>query len=93
MPKLSRESFLRSQPDNTTLPSTQRATCYRQNILPTNIHTPKMGGWSVDSERVRELEVELDGIRSAFQDYIANSRDLETGLDHELGNMRRFLIR
>lgn len=47
----------------------------------------------MDSERVRELEVELDGIRSAFQDYIANSRDLETGLDHELGNMRRFLIR
>lgn len=51
----------------------------------------KMEAMSVDSYRVRELEAELDGIRNAFKDYVTSSRDMETGLDHELGDMRKFL--
>eukprot|EP00980_Cylindrotheca_fusiformis_P004604 scaffold982_cov139-Cylindrotheca_fusiformis.AAC.17 len=50
-----------------------------------------MVAMSVDSERVRELEAELDGIRNAFQDFIANSRNLENGVGQQLGNMRRKL--
>jgi len=42
-----------------------------------------------DSPRVRELELELSNIRKAFEDYIANSRDLEEGLDTELGAMSK----
>lgn len=44
---------------------------------------------SVDSAKVRELEEELNGIRSAFKDYISNTREMESGFDHELGNMRK----
>ena len=43
----------------------------------------------MDSEKVRELEKELNGIRSAFKDYIHNTRGIESGIGHELGNMRK----
>ncbi|CAJ1918706.1 unnamed protein product [Cylindrotheca closterium] len=47
---------------------------------------------SIDSAKVRELENELNGIRSAFKQYINNTRETETGLDQELGNMNNKLV-
>jgi hypothetical protein len=39
---------------------------------------------------VQELEQELSNIRSAFEDYINSSKELEDGLDCELGDMSKF---
>ena len=41
-----------------------------------------------ESARVQELEFELGEIRAAFEEYITSSRELENGLDGELGDMR-----
>jgi hypothetical protein len=41
-----------------------------------------------ESARVQELELELMEIRAAFEEYITSSRELENGLDGELGDMR-----
>ena len=49
----------------------------------------KMVSGSVDSAKVRELEQELNGIRSAFKDYIHNTREIESGFGQELGSMRK----
>ena len=45
--------------------------------------------WGVDSNRVQELEQELDGIKKAFSEYVHSSQDLENGLDQELEDMRK----
>ena len=42
------------------------------------------------AERVVELETELKEIRTAFEQYIANSKELEAGLDKELMDLRKF---
>jgi hypothetical protein len=42
------------------------------------------------AERVVELEAELKDIRAAFEDYIANSKELEAGLDQELRDLRKY---
>lgn len=41
---------------------------------------------------VQELEKELSNIRSAFEDYINSSKELEDGLDCELADLSKFKI-
>jgi hypothetical protein len=80
------------QDTETTTPSWEASSQPSSNLFSGAYqHSKKMMAMSVDPDRVRELEAELDGIRIAFKDYVASSRDLETGLDHELGGMRKFL--
>ena len=40
-------------------------------------------------QRVAELEDELREVRSAFEEYIASSKELEAGLDSELTQLRK----
>ena len=53
------------------------------------IYNNTMVLWSVDSNRVQELEQELEGIKKAFSEYIHSSQDFENGLDQELEDMRK----
>jgi phage shock protein A len=39
---------------------------------------------------VQELERELSNIRSAFEEYIKSSKELEDGLDFELADMSKY---
>lgn len=39
---------------------------------------------------VQELEKELSNIRSAFEEYINSSKELEDGLDSELADMSKY---
>ena len=41
-----------------------------------------------ESVIIRELEQELKNIRTAFEDYIVSSRQLEDGLERELSDRR-----
>jgi hypothetical protein len=50
-----------------------------------------MTGYSATA-RVQELELELSNLREAFEEYIESSRELESGLDRELIDMRTYLI-
>lgn len=44
---------------------------------------------SPPERRVAELEVELKEVRTAFEEYIASSKELEAGLDSELNQLRK----
>lgn len=41
---------------------------------------------------MEEREAELAALQSAFDEYIASSRELEEELDAELAKMRKFLL-
>jgi hypothetical protein len=43
---------------------------------------------SPPERRVPELEAELKEVRTAFEEYIASSKELEVGLDSELKQLR-----
>lgn len=42
------------------------------------------------TERVQELEAELKEVRTAFEQYVANSKELESALDKELSELRTY---
>jgi len=44
---------------------------------------------SVPQLRIAELEAELREVRSAFEEYITSSKELEAGLDAELTQLRK----
>ena len=50
------------------------------------------GGNNSNHNTVAEREAELVALQSAFDEYIASSRELEEELDAELAKMRTLLI-
>ena len=44
-----------------------------------------------ESNRVTELELELEGIKRSYYEYMHNSRFVETEMDEELDKMRKIL--
>ena len=42
------------------------------------------------TENIFKLETELKTVKTAFEDYIASSKELEDGFDKELSEMRKF---
>lgn len=46
-----------------------------------------------ESTRIQSLENELTEVRTAFDDYMASSKDLEKKLDRKLEDMRTFTER
>ena len=42
------------------------------------------------AERVVELEAELKDVKEAFEQYVANTQELEEGLDQELSDLRKY---
>jgi hypothetical protein len=49
-----------------------------------------VGGSNADDARVHELEQELDEIRRAFEEYVATTQGLESGMDDEMKHLSKF---